>query len=119
MERVAVLHPDASARATVAAAVEARGLSVIEVSSCEELAAEAARAPIALVMVAAETLLAEGLDALSTAAIGGRALAHVPLILLAERGDPVFEGTRAAGIDELLWVPIDARELALRIESGL
>lgn len=119
MERVAVLHLDPAVRATLETLIAARGLAVVALDSVEALAAQAGQAAFALLLVDALTLRSVGLAALQDALHGDRPQARVPVVLLADRDDPALEAARAEAIDELLWQPIDARELALRLDSGL
>lgn len=119
MERVAVLHLDPAVRRTLTTLIEGRGLAAVVVESADALAAEAARSPVALLMVDVASLRAAGLEVLRAAAHGDRPYALVPVVLLAHRADPALELARDEAIDELLWEPIDARELGLRVDSGL
>ena len=119
MERVAVLHVDSAARGMLKSLVEARGLSAIEVDSIASLGEAASSGAIALLLVDVATLRALGLEALRIAAMGDRPHAHVPVVLLAARGDALDGPSDLDGVDELLWEPVHARELALRVESGL
>ena len=118
MERVAVLHVDASLRATLKTLVEGRGHSVVEIDSLDALHEASDRGPVSLLLVDALTLQAVGLESLESAAKGDRLQAHVPIVLVAEHGDPVLD-MPGMDVDEILWEPIVPRELALRLESGL
>ncbi len=115
---MAVLHVDASLRATLKTLIEGRGHAVVEVDSLDSLHEASDRGPIALLLVDALTLQAVGLDSLEAAAKGDRPQTHVPVLLVAEHGDPVLD-MPGMDVDEVVWEPIVPRELALRIESGL
>jgi signal transduction histidine kinase/AmiR/NasT family two-component response regulator len=119
MERVAVLHVDSGVRATLRSAIEDHGLVAVAVDSLSTLEHESESAGIALVVVDAATLAAVGGEALEDAVIGDRPMARAPIVLLARRGDAVLATSAMDVVDEILFEPIDPRELGLRLDSGL